>query len=165
MLEPVPRHTLPCPPLDTFRAQPLARPDVRGRAVARVGPAFRVERRRGSDRCISVGSPAQEDARSTGLKTRPWIVGLGHGWERSATCALSPLAGGAAVRTAVRDTVKAMPRERTFTYSARSWEEAVDRAARDAVENGWTIVDWHWEEPHQDLLGVFIVIVEELELN
>ena len=58
-----------------------------------------------------------------------------------------------------------MPRERTFTYSARSWEETVDRAARDAVENGWTIVDWHWEEPYEDLLGVFIVIVQELELK
>jgi hypothetical protein len=58
-----------------------------------------------------------------------------------------------------------MPRERTFTYSARSWEEAIELAARDAVENGWTIVDWQWEEPRQDLLGTFIVIVEELDLN
>jgi hypothetical protein len=58
-----------------------------------------------------------------------------------------------------------MPRERTLTYSARSWEEAIESAARDAAQNGWTIVDWHWKEPQQDLLGAFIVIVEELELN
>jgi hypothetical protein len=35
----------------------------------------------------------------------------------------------------------------------------------DAVKDGWTIVDCHWEEPQQDPLGAFIVIVEELELN
>jgi len=52
---------------------------------------------------------------------------------------------------------------KTLTYVARSWEEAVDRAARDAVENGWTIVDWHWEEPDQDFPGVFVVVVGEPE--
>jgi len=51
------------------------------------------------------------------------------------------------------------------TSAAQPWEEAVECAARDAVQNGWTIVDWHWEEPRQDLLCAFIVIVEELELS
>ncbi|HME68801.1 MAG TPA: hypothetical protein VKM54_02930 [Myxococcota bacterium] len=40
-----------------------------------------------------------------------------------------------------------------------------NRAARDAVENGCAIVDWYWEEPYEVLLGIFIVIVEKLELN
>jgi len=58
-----------------------------------------------------------------------------------------------------------MLHERALTYWARSWEEAVECAACDAVENGWTIVDWHWEEPRQDLLGAFVVLVEDLEVN
>jgi hypothetical protein len=58
-----------------------------------------------------------------------------------------------------------MPRERTLTYIAPSWEEAAVLAARDAVENGWTIVDWQWQDSPQDLWGTFTVIVEQPEPN
>jgi len=29
----------------------------------------------------------------------------------------------------------------------------------------WTIVDWDWDEPQQDLLGGLVVIVEELQVD
>ncbi len=54
-------------------------------------------------------------------------------------------------------------RERTFTATARSWEEAIDRAAQDAVENVWTTADWHWEEPRESSPSVFIVVVGDFE--
>lgn len=56
-------------------------------------------------------------------------------------------------------------RERTSTATARSWEEAIDRAARGAVENHLTTADWHREESREGLPGVFIVTVQELEQN
>ena len=58
-----------------------------------------------------------------------------------------------------------MPRQRMVTYVARTWEEGVQCAAHDAVKNGWTIADWHWEEPKHDLLGVLFVTVEEPALH
>ena len=84
------------PPLDSFRAQPLPRPDVRRRSVARVGPACRVEVWPACECRVRVWLPPQEHARSAGLKTRRRVVGLGHGGERSAACATGSFADGVA---------------------------------------------------------------------
>jgi len=69
---------LPRPSLDTIRAQPVPRPDTRGRPVSWVRPAGRVEGRRRSDRCVRVWLPPQEHARSARLSSRMRVVGLGH---------------------------------------------------------------------------------------
>lgn len=123
--------------------------------------------------CPSIGQTPPDPALEPCLRPTvtlpllPWIAPISNSksLHPRATPSLDSSPDDLPVGTAPRGRVEAMPRERTLTYSARSWEEAVECAARDAVQNGWTIVDWHWKEPQQDLLGAFIVIVEELELN
>ena len=73
-----PTRPLPRLHLDTIRAQPVPRPDTRGRPVSWIRPAGRVQGRCRSDCCVRVWLPPKKHARSARLSSRLRIVGLGH---------------------------------------------------------------------------------------